>query len=274
MRKSINRTTVIIVLAIFLTLSVGYALFSDTITIEGTATAQGNFDITATCQAGYSADLINIGFFESADQEQDGFVNDTCTVSDDTVTASVELEQPGSARSFTINMKNTGSIDAYLKLDSHLSGPIVFDEKFITTELTNLSTGEVTSKSFNFYDFYNGGTDIIDEEVNYYTKHFPNLDVFPFVIKLSDGSFTDGLYDLSTEEELDESLFYVDSNGKYYLKLAPNDTLIGIPIIVWNEGASAQGYSSKTTFTVPFDFIQKTSNMEIDPDAEPCLMGC
>ena len=34
MRKSINKTTVIIVLAIFLTISVRYALFSDIITIE------------------------------------------------------------------------------------------------------------------------------------------------------------------------------------------------------------------------------------------------
>ena len=52
MRKSINKTVVIIVLALFLTISVGYALFSDTITIEGTATAQDKFTngniITAT----------------------------------------------------------------------------------------------------------------------------------------------------------------------------------------------------------------------------------
>ena len=32
-------------LALLLVLSVGYALFSDTITINGTATAKGSFDI-------------------------------------------------------------------------------------------------------------------------------------------------------------------------------------------------------------------------------------
>ena len=143
MRKSINKTTVIIVLAIFLSLSVGYALFSDTITIEGTATAQGNFDMTATCQTGYSEDWINLEEFESEDEGQSGYINDICTVSNDTITASVELKQPGSARTFKKNIKNTGSIDAYLKLDSKLTGPAVFDENFITTELTNISTGEL-----------------------------------------------------------------------------------------------------------------------------------
>ena len=36
-------------LALLLVLSVGYALFSETITINGTATAKGNFDIVGTC---------------------------------------------------------------------------------------------------------------------------------------------------------------------------------------------------------------------------------
>ena len=49
MKKTMNKTTVIIVLALFLSISVEYALFSDTITIEGTATAQGTFDIKVTC---------------------------------------------------------------------------------------------------------------------------------------------------------------------------------------------------------------------------------
>ena len=48
-------------LALLLVLSVGYALFSETITINGTATAKGNFDMTATCQSGYSEVLVNAG---------------------------------------------------------------------------------------------------------------------------------------------------------------------------------------------------------------------
>ena len=36
-------------LALLLVLSVGYALFSETIEINGTATAKGDFDITYTC---------------------------------------------------------------------------------------------------------------------------------------------------------------------------------------------------------------------------------
>ena len=37
-------------LALLLVMAVGYALFSETITINGTATAKGDFDISFTCE--------------------------------------------------------------------------------------------------------------------------------------------------------------------------------------------------------------------------------
>ena len=264
MRKSINRTTVIIVLAVFLTLSVGYALFSDTITIEGTATAQGNFDLTATCNTGVSQELVNAGFVESTDEGQQGFKNDSCIISGDSAVINVEMEQPGSARAFTVNIKNTGTIDAYLKLDSELIGPAaIFEEKFMTIELTNLSTGEVTSNSFNY-----------SEDIDYYSENFPILDGISMLIRLSNGDLSDGVYNLNTEQPLDETVLYVDSNGRYYLKLAPNESLIVLTSVGWNSDATVQGYSSKTTITIPYDFVQKNSDMVIDPDAEPCFGGC
>ena len=112
MRKSINKTTVIIVLAVFLTLSIGYALFSDTITIEGTATAQGNFDIEATCQTGL---LVGISKDDFPKVEQ-GYSNDTCYVTNDKVTYSVDLNYPGATRYFTLKLTNIGDIDA--KIDT------------------------------------------------------------------------------------------------------------------------------------------------------------
>ena len=100
-------------LALLLALSAGYALFSDTITINGTATAKGNFDITATCQTGISSKL---GTVESLGlQAEGGYENDTCSVVDDTVSLETDFLYPGARRYFTVKFTNNGSIDAILK---------------------------------------------------------------------------------------------------------------------------------------------------------------
>ena len=52
-----NNKILIGCLALLLVMSVGYALFSDTITVTGTATAKGNFDVTATCQTGLASNI-------------------------------------------------------------------------------------------------------------------------------------------------------------------------------------------------------------------------
>ena len=116
MRKSINKTTVIIVLAIFLTISVGYALFSDTITIEGTATAQGNFNVDATCVTNLSDKEIEYASKELT-IEDNGYKEENCTVLNDELTYSVGLEYPGASKVWLIKFTNTGSIDAKMNLE-------------------------------------------------------------------------------------------------------------------------------------------------------------
>ena len=102
-------------LALLLVLSVGYALFSETITINGTATAKGNFDMTATCQSGYSEELVNAGIKGSKDEGQTGFNNDSCSVSSgNKVSFQTGFDAPGAKREFTVKVTNTGTIDAML----------------------------------------------------------------------------------------------------------------------------------------------------------------
>ena len=103
-------------LALLLVLSVGYALFSDTITINGTATAKGSFDITATCETGISNKL---GTVESLGlYAEGGYENDTCSVTDDTVSFNTGFLYPGARRYFTVKFTNTGTIDATRNLTS------------------------------------------------------------------------------------------------------------------------------------------------------------
>ena len=101
-------------LALLLALSVGYALFSETITINGTATAKGDFGVTTTCVPGISNELVQLGFAKTPDDLQGGFENDICEVGGDTITANSDLLYPGARRFFTIKMTNNNSIPAII----------------------------------------------------------------------------------------------------------------------------------------------------------------
>lgn len=122
MRKSMNKTTVIIVLTFFLVLSVGYALFSDTITIEGTATAQGEFKVDKICTPGFPSELQNI--FAEDEANEVGYFDDYCTVTTDGIEFGTNLAHPGALRSFTLKIKNNNDFTVRLDQDSINSSTI------------------------------------------------------------------------------------------------------------------------------------------------------
>ena len=71
-------------LLLLVTLSVGYAAFSENVLVTGTSKSQGTFDITATCYTGVA------GFFTNryAD-DSNGYNSDTCSVSGNSVNFSL-----------------------------------------------------------------------------------------------------------------------------------------------------------------------------------------
>ncbi len=105
-------------LALLLVLSVGYAYFSQNITINGTATAKGDFNITAACTTGIDS---KIGTASDFGENEQGYKNDSCTVSGNAVSINLELEYPGAERYFTIKMTNSGTIDASLNLNEEIT---------------------------------------------------------------------------------------------------------------------------------------------------------
>lgn len=116
MKKNINITTVIIVLAIFITLSVGYALFSDTITIEGTATAQGEFDVSINCVSGISPELgVTVKQVSSDVDTESGFDSEYCVVNGLDVEYGADLKYPSSLKIYTIEITNNN--DFSVKVD-------------------------------------------------------------------------------------------------------------------------------------------------------------
>ena len=100
-------------LALLLVMVAGYALFSQNLTINGTAKAQGDFSVTPTCQPGIPANLVASAksMFGTNWVDENGYYDDSCTVNGDTVSFNSSLKWPGARRYFTIKVKNTGSIN-------------------------------------------------------------------------------------------------------------------------------------------------------------------
>ena len=106
-------------LALLLVMVAGYALFSQNLTINGTAKAQGDFSVTPTCQPGIDAKVKRIYddyIINSEDSlvfsSETGYYDDSCTVNGDVVTFNVKFKYPGANRMFTLKVKNTGNMDA------------------------------------------------------------------------------------------------------------------------------------------------------------------
>ena len=90
------------VIAFVLAISVGYALFSQTLTINGTATAKGSFDVQ---------------FATATIQKEVGSTGATATISEDKATLTVnvpKLDYPGAYVEIPVTVKNVGTIPAKL----------------------------------------------------------------------------------------------------------------------------------------------------------------
>ncbi len=96
------------VIVFVLALAIGYALFSETLTISGTATASGDFDVEFTSigevtSSGYTkqADSADIAVIESGNNKL------TITVN--------KLDYPGAYVEIPVTITNKGSVPAKLK---------------------------------------------------------------------------------------------------------------------------------------------------------------
>ena len=85
-------------LALLLVMTVGYALFSENITINGTATAKGDFNLSYTCEGKL---------------EEGG--TGTCSIDGKTITTTSNLTKPTDMVAYRVKITNTGSIPAVLK---------------------------------------------------------------------------------------------------------------------------------------------------------------
>ena len=133
-----KRNIIIGVIALLLVVSVGYAIFSDTLTISGTAKAQGDFKM----------EILNASITSDV-----GSSGATANVINDGKALQINvprLEYPGAYVEVTYKIKNSGTI------------PAIFDNYNISGETDRIKT------SFNFENYFYDVNDERNETIRIY----------------------------------------------------------------------------------------------------------
>ena len=228
-------------LALLLVMVVGYALFSQNLNITGTATAKGDFSVTPTCQAGVPDNLLAAAkTVEGWNGEENGYSDDSCTVSGNTVDFKSSFKWPGATRYFTVKAKNTGSVTAILS-----------DASDTAVEFCNDANGNDAFDADECFTDKNSLSSM-DYVFNYSGSFGNNL----FAIEKKDGTvLTITEIEQLSEEEQSE---FLTSDGE--LKIDPGVTFyylarLGVKSTVGSTDGGKMmmrgSYSTKLTFTQP-----------------------
>lgn len=111
MKKSNKKYIIVVLIVLLLALAVGYAAFSDTLTISGTASAKGTFDLQFESATLNKSEGVTV---DEVTKENGTYIK----ISEDKNTANVvvkNLAYPGAGAEFTVKIKNVGTVPAKLK---------------------------------------------------------------------------------------------------------------------------------------------------------------
>ena len=232
-------------LALLLVMVVGYALFSQNLNITGTATAKGDFSVTPTCEKGIPANLLEGAKTVDGWNEENGYYDDSCTVSGNTINYQSGLKWPGARRYFTVKVTNTGSVTALTGEDT---SDKVVEACADTNENDTFDADECTtdSKSLTIYDhiFDHTKFDASGNPVAFEDKSGKIFTTF----NMTDEDFNKFVWTDST-----------DSDNQYY-KLEPGESMYFVTSLGVNSkiGSDDGGkmmfkavYSSTITFIQP-----------------------
>ena len=194
-------------LALLLVMVAGYALFSQNLNITGTAKAEGNSSLVATCQAGIPDNLLEgakaylTNLLKLSYEKENGYYDDSCTVNGNSINYKSSFKYPGARRYFVVKVKNTGSIDMIPNLNTKNNA----DMEFCLDKNHNGEYELDECQSDSFWDVM-GGMDIL--EMYGITQ--------PFAFETKDGnllSYSD-IENMSKEEQSN----FATENGDMILK--------------------------------------------------------
>lgn len=108
MKKTKRNYLVAVLVIILASLAIGYAAFSETLTISGTANAKGTFDMIF---ASASIDTANAQGIDKVNSKAEVDPSDSNVVN----VVIKDLAYPGAGAAVTVVIKNNGTVDAVLK---------------------------------------------------------------------------------------------------------------------------------------------------------------
>ncbi len=154
MDKKVNYSGLVaMVLAVaVLVMSIGFATFSQNLTINGTANVS-----TASWQIQFDADSY---------AETSGSVTTTPTINATTVTYTVDLQEPGQFYEFTIDVENQGTFDANLT-SLTMTTLTTTQSNYLTYTVTYGSTSYTTSQSSLSISLASGSSETVKVRVEY-----------------------------------------------------------------------------------------------------------
>ena len=222
-------------LALLLVMAVGYALFSENITINGTANAQGDFDITTTCTKGWDSRL---GSLEDLGlPNEGGYENDSCIVNNNEVTINANFLYPSATRYFIVKITNTGTIEALMSLD----------------DLYNY-TGKVCADGATTTSNHNGQIEEDDEcfepnsQIGTLIGNILEFEVVPFAFENSDNVI------ITDETGIEE---FIDENNN--VKLKPNQSVYILHYLGLTSDADGSGdflFTSNLSYKLNWKQVQ------------------
>ena len=160
-------------LALLLVMVAGYALFSQNLTINGTAKAQGEFSLTTTCTPGILDEIKN---YDADYGSQSGYSNDSCSAENDTVTFHADLAYPTARRYFTVKVVNTGTVTAVDESLEVINYPIVNPVENKDCQYNSSDDSLVRCYNPNGNDTNNSKTKYIKKTKNGEISYLKNLD--------------------------------------------------------------------------------------------------
>ena len=210
-------------LALLLVMVAGYALFSQNLTINGTAKAEGGFSVTPTCQTGIPANLVtSVKAMADTDWvDENGYYDDSCTVSGDTVSFNSSFKWAGARRYFTIKVTNTGSITAIQPIENGDNGRLKGEEACIDNNNNDIYDSDECYTDSTSLQL---AMDIFDADF---------ISVVPIAIENKDGTITTYI-DMTnmTEEELNSKYYVLDEDGlNHALKLESGESAYFLAVL-------------------------------------------
>ena len=255
-----NNKILISVFTFIVVCVVGYALFSENITVTGSATASGDWGIAASCSDTIPAEVQED---YAANDIQGGFADDSCTVSGNTITSKATLLYPTAMKLHHAEYKNTGSVSAVFKMGKYENYPL--DDAFSNPSNLSIKLDLYDKKTDELYQSYTDSSALKME--NYGQVYIDKL-----YIKTADGHYLN--YD---EELLANETLYKDSEGNYYLEIKPGESIVFIISENWYKRAEQTDYYSKMEIKLNMNIIQKTDDLIKQTEADYidlCLNHC